>query len=138
MVTGGGPYYSSLADMDFAEARDIDEYLMLASRSPARRGPDASAAGTMLFIGGTGGRQAGVGLTLISAMTAALPPLIASLALELAPIRVNLIAAGFVDTPLSASLLGDQLEPRRASFAPRSPSAESSDRLMSPLSRCTS
>jgi NAD(P)-dependent dehydrogenase (short-subunit alcohol dehydrogenase family) len=30
-----------------------------------------------------------------------------------APIRVNLIAAGFVDTPLSASLLGDDLEARR-------------------------
>ena len=37
----------------------------------------------------------------------------ANLALEIAPIRVNLIAAGFVDTPLSASLLGDQLEKRR-------------------------
>jgi NAD(P)-dependent dehydrogenase (short-subunit alcohol dehydrogenase family) len=36
-----------------------------------------------------------------------------NLALELAPVRVNLIAAGFVDTPLSASLLGDQLEARR-------------------------
>ncbi|MDQ0757596.1 SDR family oxidoreductase [Streptomyces canus] len=43
----------------------------------------------------------------------ALPALTANLALELAPIRVNLIAAGFVDTPLSASLLGDQLEARR-------------------------
>ena len=35
-----------------------------------------------------------------------------SLALELAPIRVNLIAAGFVDTPLSAAMLGDQLDAR--------------------------
>ncbi len=35
------------------------------------------------------------------------------LALEVAPVRVNLIAAGFVDTPLSASLLGDRLEERR-------------------------
>ncbi len=34
-------------------------------------------------------------------------------ALELAPFRVNLIAAGFVDTPLSATLLGDRLEERR-------------------------
>jgi len=36
-----------------------------------------------------------------------------ALALELAPVRVNMIAAGFVDTPLSATLLGDQLEARR-------------------------
>ena len=41
------------------------------------------------------------------------PALTASLALEVAPVRVNLIAAGFVDTPLSASLLGDGLEARR-------------------------
>ena len=46
-------------------------------------------------------------------LTAAEPALIANLALELAPIRVNLIAAGFVDTPLSASLLGGDLEARR-------------------------
>ncbi|OUS91861.1 SDR family oxidoreductase [Rhodococcus sp. NCIMB 12038] len=43
----------------------------------------------------------------------ALPPFTAALALELAPVRVNLIAAGFVDTPLSASLLGDRLDERR-------------------------
>jgi NAD(P)-dependent dehydrogenase (short-subunit alcohol dehydrogenase family) len=49
----------------------------------------------------------------ISAVTAAHPALTKNLALELAPIRVNLIAAGFVDTPLSASLLGDQLDDRR-------------------------
>jgi NAD(P)-dependent dehydrogenase (short-subunit alcohol dehydrogenase family) len=47
-------------------------------------------------------------------MTAALPALVANLALEIAPIRVNLLAAGFVDTPLSASLLGADLEDRRA------------------------
>jgi NAD(P)-dependent dehydrogenase (short-subunit alcohol dehydrogenase family) len=33
--------------------------------------------------------------------------------IEFAPVRANFIAAGFVDTPLSASLLGDGLERRR-------------------------
>ena len=52
-------------------------------------------------------------MSITSAGTAALPALTANLALEIAPVRVNLIAAGFVDTPLSAELLGDQLEKRR-------------------------
>jgi NAD(P)-dependent dehydrogenase (short-subunit alcohol dehydrogenase family) len=115
MVTGPGPYYSSLADMDFdAARRDVGDRIVttlaIARHGAARMRPP----GTLLFVGGTGGRQAGVGMTLISAMTAATPALIASLAVELAPIRANLIAAGFVDTPLSASLLGDQLDARRA------------------------
>jgi NAD(P)-dependent dehydrogenase (short-subunit alcohol dehydrogenase family) len=70
-------------------------------------------SGTLIFMGGTGGRRISRELGLVSAATAALPPFAAALALELAPVRVNLIAAGFVDTPLSASLLGDQLEGRR-------------------------
>ncbi len=70
-------------------------------------------AGTLLFMGGTGGRRTAPGLYFLSALTAATPALVRNLALELAPIRVNLIAAGFVDTPLSASLLGDQLDARR-------------------------
>jgi NAD(P)-dependent dehydrogenase (short-subunit alcohol dehydrogenase family) len=69
--------------------------------------------GTLLLMGGTGGRRIRGDVGLISAASAALPPLTATLALVLAPIRVNLIAAGFVDTPLSATLLGDGLDARR-------------------------
>jgi NAD(P)-dependent dehydrogenase (short-subunit alcohol dehydrogenase family) len=115
MMTGSGPYYTTLADMDFGTAqRDIDNRILVTLAVARYGAARMRAPGTLLFIGGTGGRHTGVGLTLISAMTAALPPLIANLALELAPIRVNLIAAGFVDTPLSATLLGDQIEARRA------------------------
>ena len=46
-------------------------------------------------------------------LTAAGPALVENLAVELAPIRVNLVAAGFVDTALSASLLGEGLDERR-------------------------
>jgi NAD(P)-dependent dehydrogenase (short-subunit alcohol dehydrogenase family) len=114
LVTGSGPYYAPLKSMDFDKARaDIDAHLfvpiMVARESVDRVRP----GGTLLFIGGTGGRRIHAGLGLISAITMAMPALTASLALEIAPIRVNLIAAGFVDTPLSARLLGDQIEARR-------------------------
>jgi NAD(P)-dependent dehydrogenase (short-subunit alcohol dehydrogenase family) len=114
MVTGTGPYYANLADLDRDRAhRDFDNHLWLAievaRHSPGRVRP----GGTLLFMGGTGGRQRGPGMSLIGAGTAALPALVANLAVEVAPIRVNLIAAGFVDTPLSATLLGDDLEKRR-------------------------
>jgi NAD(P)-dependent dehydrogenase (short-subunit alcohol dehydrogenase family) len=64
-------------------------------------------------MGGTFGRRPGRGLALVSAATAAMPAFVAGLALDVAPVRVNLIAAGFVDTPLSASLLGGDLDARR-------------------------
>jgi NAD(P)-dependent dehydrogenase (short-subunit alcohol dehydrogenase family) len=114
MVTAGAPHYVRLLDMDFEQARrDISEHMLLAlwvARNAARK---VRPGGALVFMGGTGGRRVGLGLGLVSAVTAAMPALTASLALELAPVRVNLIAAGFVDTPLSASLLGDGLEARR-------------------------
>src|SRR5580698_8929202 len=64
-------------------------------------------------MGGTGGRTTAPGIILISALTAALPAMAKNLALETAPVRVNVIAAGFVDTPLSERLLGDKIEERR-------------------------
>jgi hypothetical protein len=45
-------------------------------------------------MSGTGGRRLVPALALISALTAALPPLTKKPALDLAAIRVNLIAAG--------------------------------------------
>ena len=45
--------------------------------------------GTLLFVGGTGGRRPAIGLALPVALTAAMPALVASLALELAPVRVT-------------------------------------------------
>ena len=114
LVTGPGPYYALLEDFDFDEARrDIEAHLLLPMQVARHAVGRVNAGGTLLFMGGTGGRHTAPGLSLIGALTAAMPALTKNLALEVAPIRVNLIAAGFVDTPLSASLLGDQLDARR-------------------------
>jgi NAD(P)-dependent dehydrogenase (short-subunit alcohol dehydrogenase family) len=114
MVTGPGPYYAPLADLDRERAlRAFDSHQWLAVAVAQHAVGRVRPGGTLLFMGGTGGRRPGIGMALISAATAALPALIANLAVEIAPVRVNLIAAGFVDTPLSAQLLGDDLDARR-------------------------
>jgi NAD(P)-dependent dehydrogenase (short-subunit alcohol dehydrogenase family) len=114
MVTGPGPDYASLLEMDAEQVRRaIGDHVALGLEIARNAAPRMKPGGTLIFMGGTGGRRISRELGIVSAATAALPPFTAALALELAPVRVNLIAAGFVDSPLSASLLGDQLEERR-------------------------
>jgi len=114
LVTGPGPYYAPLAQLDLAAARrDIDAHLLLPLEVARNAATRVRPGGTLLFMGGTGARRPAVGFAVISALVAALPALARNLALELAPVRVNVIAAGFVDTPLSASILGADLENRR-------------------------
>ena len=114
MVTGPGPYYAPLAELDRERAhRAYDDHQWLAVAVAQHAVGRVRPGGTLLFMGGTGGRSRGPGLSMIAAATAAMPALVANLAVEIAPIRVNLIAAGFVVTPLSARLLGDDLEARR-------------------------
>jgi NAD(P)-dependent dehydrogenase (short-subunit alcohol dehydrogenase family) len=114
LVTGPGPYYAPLAEMDLEKVRrDVEAHLLLPLRVAQLAARKVRPPGTLLFMSGTCGRHTGPGMALIGALTAAGPALTKNLALELSPIRVNLIAAGFVDTPLSASLLGNQLDARR-------------------------
>jgi NAD(P)-dependent dehydrogenase (short-subunit alcohol dehydrogenase family) len=114
LVTGPGPYYALLPDFDQDEARrDVESHLLLPIQVARNALGKVRPNGTLLFMGGTGGRTTAPGMALIGALTAAMPALVRNLARELAPVRVNLIAAGFVDTPLSAAILGDQLEARR-------------------------
>jgi len=114
MVTAGGPSYGPLLKMDAARVRDaVSDHIALALEVARNAGPRMNPGGALVLMGGTGGRKISRELGIASAATAALPAFTATLALELAPVRANLIAAGFVDTPLSASLLGDDLDARR-------------------------
>jgi NAD(P)-dependent dehydrogenase (short-subunit alcohol dehydrogenase family) len=112
LVSGPGPQYVPFAELDTTKIRRGVERIVQ-SVQIARLAKDAlHPYGSLLLIGGTGGRRPSAG-PLISAVTAAMPALARSLALELAPIRINVIAPGFVDTPLSATILGDGLDARR-------------------------
>ena len=114
MVTAGGPYYAHLREMDLGQGlRYVGEHLGLILQVARESIDRVRPGGSLIFMSGTGARRPAPGLVISATMTAGVPALIANLALELAPIRVNLVAAGFVDTPLSAALLGDDLDKRR-------------------------
>ncbi len=114
LITAGGPAYGPMLEMDAAQvSRALTDHVVTALEVARHAVPKMRAGGTLLLMGGTGGRRVSRELGIASAATAVLPPFTAALALEIAPVRVNLIAAGFVDTPLSASLLGDGLDARR-------------------------
>src|SRR5262249_1286865 len=115
MVTAGAPHYGPALEMPADDARSALTGHLLLALEVARNAKDkVRPLGSLTFMGGTGARRPRAGLAIASTVTLALPALLANLALELAPIRANLIGAGFVDTPLSASLLGADLDKRRA------------------------
>jgi NAD(P)-dependent dehydrogenase (short-subunit alcohol dehydrogenase family) len=115
LVTGPGPSYAPLLEMAADQVRDVlSDHVVLGLEVARNAAGKMRPGGTLLLMGGTGGRKINRDLGIVSAATAVLPPFTAALALELAPIRVNLIAAGFVDTPLSASYFSAEgLEARR-------------------------
>ncbi len=113
MVTAGGPHYGRLLETKADELRHaLGDHLLLAVDTARNAVDKVRPGGTLLFMTPEAGRPT-VGSGSELTVAAAFPALIANLALELAPVRVNLIAAGFIDTPLSASLLGSDLEKRR-------------------------
>jgi NAD(P)-dependent dehydrogenase (short-subunit alcohol dehydrogenase family) len=65
MVTGPGPYYAPLASLDRERAqRDFDAHLWLAVAVARHAVGRVRPGGTLLFMGGTGGRRPGAGMSL--------------------------------------------------------------------------
>lgn len=113
LVTAGGPSYGPLLRMSETEVHQaLASRVVLALEVARNARRKMRPGGALLLIGGTGARRVRRELGIASAATAVLPAFTATLALELAPVRVNLIAPGVVDTPLSAAVLGDGLEAR--------------------------
>ena len=100
-----------------AARRAVDAHLLLPRQVARHAASKIRPPGTLLFTAG----PPAAGPALTAALTAALPALTRSLALEVAPVRVNLIAAGFVDTPLSASWPGDRFGELREQLRTRLP-----------------
>jgi len=131
MVTAGRPYYGRLIDLDPAQAsRALSEHLILFLDVARRAATKVRPGGSLVFMGGTGSRRPRIGLGVASTVTIALPALTANLALEVAPVRVNLIAAGFVDRPCPHHCWATGSKSGASSCKPSFPSGGLSSRRM--------
>ena len=72
--------------------------------------PKMHAGSSITFMSGTAGRRPLAGASVASASCGAVDAFARALVLDLAPIRVNTISPGYVDTPLLDGLLGDNRE----------------------------
>ena len=62
LVTGPGPYYAPLAELDIEEVRrDVDAHLLLPLQVARNAVGKVRPGGTLLFMGGTGGRRPDAG-----------------------------------------------------------------------------
>jgi NAD(P)-dependent dehydrogenase (short-subunit alcohol dehydrogenase family) len=123
MVTAGRPYFGRLIDLDLAHARRaLDEHFSLFIAVARYAADNVKPGGALILMGGTGVRRPSIGLGIASTLAAALPALTADLALELAPVRVNLIAAVFVAASFERNCPFDGLFKRQKSPRSRSTS----------------
>ena len=80
-----------------------------------------ATGGSITFMSGTAARRPLAGASVATASTGAVEAFARALALDLAPIRVNVIRPGWVDTPFLDEVLGAQREEVLAAAAEKLP-----------------
>jgi NAD(P)-dependent dehydrogenase (short-subunit alcohol dehydrogenase family) len=91
MVSSAEPYVARLSEIDLARARRALEQLLLPICVGRYARQQMHGGGSLVFVAGARARRVGDGQTLAAAAAVALPALIAGLAAEVAPVRVNLV-----------------------------------------------
>ena len=118
LVVTAGPELGSWGSFMDPDMRGVRAYLegkFLGTWACARyAAPHLRAGGSMTFLTGGTAARAKLGLAAVTSTFAAVESLSQSLALELAPIRVNTIRPGFIDTDFWDVLPGATVEEIRA------------------------
>jgi len=83
--------------------------------------PKLAANGSLTFVSGIAAYRPAARGSIVAAVNAALEGLVRALAIELAPIRVNAVSPGWVDTPIWDIVAGDGKQETLAAMAKRLP-----------------
>lgn len=116
--TSGGPFLRT----DTAQARQLFENKFWGQYYAAKHGaPNLAADGSITLFSGVVAYKTTVGSSALGAVNAAVSNLGESLALELAPIRVNVVSPGIIDTPARGKMSEDARSQFYAAIAGKLP-----------------
>jgi NAD(P)-dependent dehydrogenase (short-subunit alcohol dehydrogenase family) len=117
-----GGAYQPISEYDIGAARSAIESKLLGPLLLAKHGaPRLAPGGSIVFTSGIAAYRPGPKGAMVAALNGALGSLAAALAVELAPLRVNAISPGWVDTPIWESVAGDAANDTLAAMAHRLP-----------------
>jgi NAD(P)-dependent dehydrogenase (short-subunit alcohol dehydrogenase family) len=111
-----------LAETSLAGARTFFELRYWGALTAAKYGaPQIRPGGSIVFTSGIAGARPQAGWALGASICSAMEGLTRALAVELAPLRVNIVSPGFVRTPLWSTLAEEQREAMYAAAGARLP-----------------
>jgi len=114
--------YELLPSLDLKAAQRVVGSKFYGPLLLAKHGaPMLSAAGSITFTSGIAAYRPAARGSVVAAINAALEGLVRALAIELAPIRVNAVSPGWVDTPIWSSVAGDGKDETLRAMAKRLP-----------------
>lgn len=101
--------YSPLSDMNLANVRRVVDSKVVAALLLAKHGaPHVAEGGSISFTSGVAAYRPTATGSVVAAVNGAMESLVYALAVELAPLRVNAISPGWVDTPFWDSMAGER------------------------------
>ena len=114
--------YRLLPDIEVAAARRVMESKVYGPLLLAKHGaPKLRANGSITYTSGIAAYRPSARGSVVASANAALEGLVRALAVELAPIRVNAVSPGWVDTPIWSFVAGDAKAATLQAMAERLP-----------------
>lgn len=117
-----GGAYQLVSALDLRAAQRVVDSKLYGPLLLAKHGaPKLAATGSITVVSGIAAYRPAPRGAVVAAINAALEGLVRALALELAPIRVNAVSPGWIDTPIWTSVAGDKKDEVMGAMAKRLP-----------------